>query len=168
MGCKYGGSVKRCEESKHWVRVINKSAPWLPQKEAYKKQCRTCGNFGSMTSAKPVDETVWSQDQAELFKKQKQVEVEQYLEQRRLALEQEKEEEDRQWHEQYKAYLKSPSWQHKRALVLHRDEHLCQSCLSHQATEVHHLSYRGYNENPGLEPAWELVSICLQCHELQH
>lgn len=168
MGCKYGGSVKGCDELKHWVKVINKSAPWLPHRESYKKQCRTCGNYGTMTSQKPIDEMVLPEEQAEIFKKEKQLEVERYLEERRQALEREREEETRQWHEQYEAYLKSPVWQHKRKLVLERDRYICQSCLTQQATEVHHLSYQGYNENPGHEPAWQLISVCRQCHELQH
>ena len=58
-------------------------------------------------------------------------------------------------------YLKSTAWQQRRQRVLTRDNHLCQACLERPATEVHHLSYR-YWQN---EPLFDLTSICRTCHE---
>jgi 5-methylcytosine-specific restriction endonuclease McrA len=61
----------------------------------------------------------------------------------------------------YDAYLNSPEWANKRQLVLQRDNHICQSCLQPTATQVHHLHYTHlYNE-----PLFELVSVCVPCHE---
>jgi len=59
-------------------------------------------------------------------------------------------------------YLKSPTWKEKRDEVLKRDNYLCQSCLKARATEVHHLSYAHWQQ----EPLFELVSICHECHEI--
>ncbi len=58
-------------------------------------------------------------------------------------------------------YIKSPEWKIKRKLVLERDNYKCLSCLSANATEVHHLSYK----HLGNEPLFELVSICRRCHQ---
>lgn len=169
MGCKYGGPVKGCEEPKHWVKVINKSAPWLPEREAYKKQCQTCGAYGVMTSIKPAEEEmVIGEEQSESFKAQQQEKMARLQEERRLACGREKEEENARWQEGYKNYLDSPIWHSKRKLTLERDNHLCQACLKSTATQVHHVSYRGYNKSPGYEPAWELASICRHCHEREH
>ncbi len=61
----------------------------------------------------------------------------------------------------YDAYLKSDEWRAKRARVLNRDNHLCQCCLIHTATQVHHTTYAHlYNE-----PLFELESVCDRCHE---
>jgi len=54
-----------------------------------------------------------------------------------------------------------------RSLVLQRDNHLCQACLSREATQVHHLSYRLFKEI-GASAAFELVAICHRCHSKIH
>lgn len=69
-----------------------------------------------------------------------------------------------QWWDQYQAYLNSPAWKAKRALVLKRDNYLCQSCLDAYATQVHHKSYQ-FVDLKGNEPAFDLVAICVPCHE---
>lgn len=61
----------------------------------------------------------------------------------------------------YEKYLKSPEWKAKRKLVLERDKYKCLSCLSAEATEVHHITYR----HLGNEPLFELVSICRRYHQ---
>lgn len=63
--------------------------------------------------------------------------------------------------EEHNIYLQTEDWRKRRALVLKRDNYLCQSCLDKKATEVHHKSYR-YWKN---EPLFELVSVCNECHE---
>lgn len=61
----------------------------------------------------------------------------------------------------YKRYLKSPEWSARRKLVLRRDNRTCQACLTAEATEAHHLTYRHvFNE-----PLFDLVAICSPCHE---
>lgn len=68
-------------------------------------------------------------------------------------------------HLQYEEYLRnSPNWQRLRAAVLKRDRGVCQGCLSTAATEVHHTTYVHIYE----ELAYELVSVCRDCHERAH
>ena len=52
----------------------------------------------------------------------------------------------------------------KKAKVMLRDKNICQACLTRQATDVHHLTYKHiYNE-----PLFDLVAICRPCHEKLH
>lgn len=69
-----------------------------------------------------------------------------------------------QWMHQYNAYLNSPAWKAKRQLVLKRDNYLCQCCLDAYATQVHHKSYQ-FVDLKGNEPAFDLVAICVPCHD---
>jgi 5-methylcytosine-specific restriction endonuclease McrA len=73
----------------------------------------------------------------------------------------EQEQRDKEWWDEYNHYLTTDTWKKRRALVLKRDEHLCQCCLTNRATEVHHLSYT----HVGNERLWELQSICTPCHD---
>ena len=66
--------------------------------------------------------------------------------------------------EKYTAYLKSEQWQTKRRKVLECDNHLCQACLIRRAVQVHHLTY----DHVFNEPCFDLVSVCLICHEELH
>lgn len=65
------------------------------------------------------------------------------------------------WLNYHNVYLKSIQWKEKRDQVLNRDNHLCQACLKARATEVHHLSYAHWQN----EPLFELISVCHECHE---
>src|SRR5262245_18433745 len=65
------------------------------------------------------------------------------------------------WWSAYNRYLRSPGWFALRAAVLRRDGYRCCYC-SRYATQVHHLSYRRWDD-PAL-----LVSVCKTCHELIH
>lgn len=69
-----------------------------------------------------------------------------------------------QWMHQYNAYLNSPAWKAKRLDILKRDNYLCQCCLNAYATQVHHKSYQ-FVDLKGNEPAFDLVAICVPCHE---
>jgi 5-methylcytosine-specific restriction endonuclease McrA len=66
----------------------------------------------------------------------------------------------------YRRYLASPRWSGLRERVLRRDGHLCQSCLSNPATEVHHRSYR--SDIASDSPAYELIAVCRDCHKQAH
>lgn len=70
----------------------------------------------------------------------------------------------------YHEYLNSHEWALKRALVLERDNHLCQACLSSKANQVHHRSYEGIDSLIGQfkEPLFNLVSVCRPCHMQIH
>jgi 5-methylcytosine-specific restriction endonuclease McrA len=69
-----------------------------------------------------------------------------------------------QWMQAYNAYLNSPEWKAKRLMVLKRDNYLCQCCLNAYATQVHHKSYQ-FVDLKGNEPCFDLVAICVPCHE---
>lgn len=73
------------------------------------------------------------------------------------------EEKKAEWFEDYNEYLRSDIWKQKRLLVLKRDNYTCQSCLSGRAIQVHHKSYE-FVDLCGSEPAFDLVSICIKCH----
>jgi 5-methylcytosine-specific restriction endonuclease McrA len=60
----------------------------------------------------------------------------------------------------YKGYMSSSAWAAKRLLVLKRDDCICKSCGKAKATEVHHLSYIHFGD----EPLFDLVSVCSKCH----
>jgi len=64
------------------------------------------------------------------------------------------------WFSEHNEYLKSMTWQEKREEVLRRDGYICQACLKKKATEVHHLSYDHWKN----EPLFELISVCDECH----
>lgn len=64
----------------------------------------------------------------------------------------------------YKEYLKSPEWREKRLLVLDRCNDICEGCMKKVAEEVHHLTYA----NVGKEFLFELIGLCVGCHERIH
>lgn len=68
------------------------------------------------------------------------------------------------WWTWYDEYLRSPVWQRKRAAVLKRCRGVCEACGQDWAIEVHHLTYA----HVGGEPLWDLVGICVACHEWLH
>jgi len=69
-----------------------------------------------------------------------------------------------EWWAAYTEYLKTDKWRLKSRKVLERDGHLCQACLTRQATQAHHLTYaRVFNE-----PLFDLVAVCKPCHEKLH
>ena len=70
-----------------------------------------------------------------------------------------------------KAFYKSINWRKKQALILRRDEYICQECKRYgrtrPATTVHHIipltedcSKRLDNKN--------LISLCANCHDSMH
>ena len=65
-------------------------------------------------------------------------------------------------------YIQTDKWKAKLELILKRDNYTCQSCLTKPATEVHHLSYQSYEQQPGSEKGWELISVCRDCHKREH
>jgi 5-methylcytosine-specific restriction endonuclease McrA len=71
---------------------------------------------------------------------------------------------DREWHEWFRAYLRSPRWACKRQEVLDRERGICQGCRQSKAVEVHHTTYA----HVGDEPLFELVALCPGCHRKVH
>ena len=67
----------------------------------------------------------------------------------------------------YKTQLKSKDWAEKRKIILERDRHECQMCMSKSKLHVHHKKYIN-----GLK-AWEyedryLITVCDSCHSKHH
>jgi len=65
---------------------------------------------------------------------------------------------------EHAAYLKTPIWRAKAARVMRRDGYICRACGERQASEVHHLTY----EHWGNEPLFDLVAVCSVCHRALH
>lgn len=72
----------------------------------------------------------------------------------------------RRWipQEEADAYFKSPAWHDREARVLGRDNDWCKACERRPATQVHHLTYARF----GNEPLFDLVAVCRYCHRRLH
>lgn len=69
----------------------------------------------------------------------------------------------------YNQYLQSDVWKDLRQRIFARDSFLCQVCLKNKATAVHHLSYDSlFNPNQKKDFAFNLISICNECHSIIH
>lgn len=67
----------------------------------------------------------------------------------------------------YKEYIKSEEWKHKRKEVLERDKFKCRLCGA-KGTEYNlHVHHNSYN-NLGNEPLEDLITLCKECHEIYH
>lgn len=74
-----------------------------------------------------------------------------------------------------KPFYKSTKWEHKRSVVLRRDEYLCRECKRYgkttPATTVHHIIPLTwcllYNVALALANI-NLVSLCGKCHDKMH
>jgi hypothetical protein len=84
-----------------------------------------------------------------------------------------REERNRQWWEDYNAYLQSPEWRAKRAKVMRRANGMCEGCGERPAVQVHHLRYPlwcmpGSPEWITQEKLFHLRAICISCHTDVH
>lgn len=68
------------------------------------------------------------------------------------------------WYDKYETYINSDAWKEKRKNILIRDNYICQICKTNKAVQVHHLTYKRL----GNEQDFDLISVCLPCHELEH
>jgi hypothetical protein len=64
----------------------------------------------------------------------------------------------------YPEYLRSGAWKQLRDKVLKRASGECEGCGTAKAVQVHHLRYA----HIGHEFLWELVAVCIACHERVH
>lgn len=83
------------------------------------------------------------------------------------AAQERNDEESQEWWFNYSKYLRSDKWRTVRQRVLVRDGNVCQACLDRKADQVHHISYKMYDQL-GYSLAFELISICYRCHKLIH
>jgi 5-methylcytosine-specific restriction endonuclease McrA len=69
----------------------------------------------------------------------------------------------------YSAKLRDPRWQKKRLDILNRDNFTCRLCRSTiDELHVHHLRYRKSAAGPWDYPDDDLLTLCLDCHDLAH
>lgn len=68
------------------------------------------------------------------------------------------------WWAWYNDYLNSDAWRAKRRKVLDRCGGLCEGCRNAPVNQVHHLTYA----HVGDELLYELVGLCVDCHERAH
>lgn len=71
---------------------------------------------------------------------------------------------NREWWDWYNAYLRSPVWRERAAMVRRRAGGICEGCGTQPATQVHHLTYK----HVGREFLWELRAVCEECHDRIH
>src|SRR5262245_45671059 len=64
----------------------------------------------------------------------------------------------------YLAYLKTPTWRHRRDRALQHAHWCCERCASKRSLEVHHKTYARL----GAEHDDDLEVLCLRCHEHEH
>lgn len=134
------------------------------------RQCSHCGEgFGAakksaftssaIQSLSTYDECLKSERYQELRRKIAKVH-ETLLSHQRAS----QENKDGEWWDWYGAYLLSPEWKKKRALVLRRAGGICEGCGINQPSQIHHLTYK----HVGNEFLFELVAVCNFCHDRLH
>ena len=69
--------------------------------------------------------------------------------------------EKKQRKEEYDRYMMSPVWTHKRFEVFRRDGYMCQICHTNQASQVHHKTYKNFED----ESLDDLMAVCKPCHD---
>jgi len=65
---------------------------------------------------------------------------------------------------EYRQYLRTEGWKHRRQVALDRAGGFCEDCGVRSSLEVHHRTY----ERRGAERPKDLVAICGQCHDERH
>jgi len=121
-----------------------------------RKQCKNCGF---------KDPKIYSKKEVDNFNQLKPFDIN--LEKRRnIEIQEEykytQEVRSKNFFKGHHKYLNSNEWKIKRNLVLKRDAFLCQSCLTHKATHVHHMTYLFWRN----EPLFTLTSLCNRCHDI--
>lgn len=129
-------------------------------------QCLRCGRSiravkaaGNLSDFPPWDERLAEEFEAQARRK---------IERREQQAEAEREAESREWWAEYNEYLRTPVWHAKRKKVMERAGGMCEGCGNRWADQVHHLTYETYNQYKGEEFLFELVALCVSCHERLH
>jgi 5-methylcytosine-specific restriction endonuclease McrA len=133
-----------------------------------KMQCRNCGKvsgqaIGGFTAAQKSAMPLLDQERRDKNEEMRSIVTHNYYNKLRELREQKFIKQKQEWFAEYNKYLESPQWKRKREEVLKRDKYLCQACLDAYATQVHHKSYE-FVDLQGNEPAFDLVAICVPCH----
>jgi hypothetical protein len=138
--------VISCEHEYHRVKNRIKGGTWQ-----LRNQCLKCGNFNG--NAMPQNEVNMGKVPVSI---EPPYTWEEFRDERerlfeRLTIAKKKKRD---------YYYKTKKWGKKRKLVLDRDGHKCRACEDAPATQVHHLTYKHFKN----EPLFDLVSICDRCH----
>lgn len=123
------------------------------------RQCLTCGQWRAIPKTGHVVESLPEYDPG--------IGTAYYdaISQRhRQAWEQKVRAEEQEWRRRYNLHLNSDKWRAIRAKVLSRAGGMCEGCGVQQAVQVHHLHYKRL----GNEMLFDLVAVCLVCHEQIH
>jgi hypothetical protein len=62
---------------------------------------------------------------------------------------------------------KDARWKEKRRRIIERDCGICADCYGVGLVHVHHLYYE-YNKDPWDYPDDALITLCNECHEIEH
>jgi 5-methylcytosine-specific restriction endonuclease McrA len=128
------------------------------------RQCARCGsNRGAVKKAEVPDLNAlppWNEALRDRWHQLCTARAQRRIEERERAFREKRTE----WWIRYNEYLETPEWAARRDAVLRRDNYLCRGCRINRAVQVHHLTY----DRVGREPLFDLVSVCLACHESIH
>lgn len=127
--------LRECPHSStRYVRAIASN-----NSEHIRKQCTDCGLLignpikkGTVSEIYPHDTSMYGLHE-ERRKREYQAIIQRHVRRQKTR--------NSQFWQEYAAYLRSDKWHQKRKLVLQRASGVCEGCLSHPATQVHHLSY---------------------------
>lgn len=140
----------------HYVRYTTEAGYRL------REECKSCG---SLRSKNIKHSTVSNFDKLPIHDKEKQDKRAEKLREEGTKFHDWVAKKRReQFFDAHSEYLNSPEWKRIRALVLQRDQHLCQSCRLVKANQVHHLTYERWRN----EACFDLISVCTPCHEKLH
>jgi len=155
----------------HLLCVCGHSAT-TPRLKTYEKggrravlQCLECGQKASNFIPVAGVKEHWDTELEERVKADYERVKRQWEQKRVSAYESASNQSNREWWAAYDKYLKTSVWACKREKVLERCGGVCESCLQRSAVHVHHLKYPDVF---GLEPAFDLVAVCLPCHKIIH
>ena len=134
---------------------------------AWVRQCQVCGSQSGPAINKRSPEVMGRDDRLpfdeELGLRYEEIRRAQ-IQRQQIVREQEQARKQREWWDSYNTYLQTPQWKARRAQVLKRANGLCEGCRESRAVQVHHLTY----EHVGNEFLFELVALCLECHDRIH
>jgi 5-methylcytosine-specific restriction endonuclease McrA len=124
----------------------------------YMHQCLVCGNGNGTGQIKYLPgmefrSSPWDEALAKRF-----------WNERRAKAESKRQEESKIWRARYEAHLASAKWKDLRRRVIERAGGLCEGCRLTRGHEVHHKTY----VHLGDEFLFELVLLCVSCHDRMH
>jgi len=149
----------------YWFRLMNDAHDLLPEcdhpervivQRTYKNgaqvvgpQCQVCGQFTAIKKSTVEDPNSLPRYSLQIKEERSQ----ELREAGRRSL--------KGWWEVYAQYLNSDEWKSRRVQVMARCLGICEACNICDAVEVHHLTY----DHVGCEPLFDLVGLCVGCHE---